>query len=1244
MNPQPNTAFWLQALGTLALQGTLVLAVAGVAQTWVTSPRWRRTAWLAALAGLALVLANALTGLDRKLATALAPQPKPVPQFVVRGNLPPPSGAPLPGLGDSELRAALTADPVFPAAPLEASPAVWWPAWVWLGGTLLVGLWSALPRLWLAWAWRQRTPGQPAETARRVAELAHQLGLRRRIRVISSPRLAGPIAFGVLRPSVGLPADFWTANSQSEQDAMLAHELAHLAARDPFWLAVADTLVALLWWHPLVWWGRRQFRAASEGAADEASLVVEDGPAVLAGCLVALASRWQRRGVLGLLGMAGFRSHLGRRVERLLGLRPGAQPLRPSAWKRLLLGAGSLAALAGAVALPWWMFPAHAGSGTTLLAALGEAVTRGAPPVTDPTGAPAALGDGGTGAAPSTATAPTNPTAPARQAVLTVQVPEVPGMQPKQVRTLSMDALTRRLAKLDRFSRVKCDPVGDDQIQVTLTPRDADPAGGTSTAAPPAELWAAVKRLVEHRGQLQFRAVHPASDDLLARNDCPDGYEVLSAAAATPGLPPRRSVVAREPIPGLGSTNITESAVIRDTPDSQPRVALTFDEAGKHRFAEITRENVGRAIAVVLDGGLLMAPRVNEPILGGKCEISGRFSEAEAGELAALLQHPLPAALRLTGLVQPVKAFNPAGTTPGAAYAPNAVGQVTFNSAVPGATATLVQDARLLYELGNLDEAKVKLNAALHASPDDPAARYYLRLVGEAESVRAGQAQRLAEGTPLLRPTDPSRAVGSATSPGAAIPTPASNATPDNALFTRTFRVNPNLLIEGLTNLGAAAGIPTNLPPQESLRRLMSAAGLDFAATNAPAISPASSDPTAAPGRSGKALFFNDRTGILLVRATLAELDTVEQLLQVLNSTPPQVTIEAKFVEVTMEDSQALGFDWYLGGMSFGTNQTVGPGGTATATNQGVWPGASGSGTSYAMSPEFIAYFGERGVEEVNRAAATLTGVMSDPQFKAVTRTLQQAGTNGVRQLTGDQLDWPGRQATNVSNIRVTAALGGTLSGILTDPQLRVVLRALEQRSGVDVLSAPRVTTLSGRQAQIQVVDIQSIVTGLNPDALNAPGASRTTNASPFTTAAIPAGPTLDIIPYVAADGYTIQLTVIPTVTEFLGYDEPPKDAKVRIWEGGKSRLVDPPLPRFRVRQMVTQAVVWDGQTLVLGGLVTEEPEKDRNGKPRKDGKSLRKQLLVFVTPTIVDPAGNRVHSAENLPYDPNRVPPQPRP
>src|SRR6266446_7942249 len=69
--------------------------------------------------------------------------------------------------------------------------------------------------------------------------------------------------------------------------------------------------------------------------------------------------------------------------------------------------------------------------------------------------------------------------------------------------------------------------------------------------------------------------------------------------------------------------------------------------------------------------------------------------------------------------------------------------------------------------------------------------------------------------------------------------------------------------------------------------------------------------------------------------------------------------------------------------------------------------------------------------------------------------------------------------------------LQGAWTAVLTDPQFRVVLRSLEQREGTDLLTAPRVTTLSGRQARIQSVDPQegvAISKRINPRALVPPG------------------------------------------------------------------------------------------------------------------------------------------------------------
>ncbi len=72
---------------------------------------------------------------------------------------------------------------------------------------------------------------------------------------------------------------------------MLAHELAHLARRDPAWQSAAMLACAVLWWQPLSWWSSRRLRAASEAAADEASMLLPDGPSQLAASLVSLAQR-----------------------------------------------------------------------------------------------------------------------------------------------------------------------------------------------------------------------------------------------------------------------------------------------------------------------------------------------------------------------------------------------------------------------------------------------------------------------------------------------------------------------------------------------------------------------------------------------------------------------------------------------------------------------------------------------------------------------------------------------------------------------------------------------------------------------------------------------------------------------------------------------------------------------------------------------------------------------------------------
>jgi general secretion pathway protein D len=300
-----------------------------------------------------------------------------------------------------------------------------------------------------------------------------------------------------------------------------------------------------------------------------------------------------------------------------------------------------------------------------------------------------------------------------------------------------------------------------------------------------------------------------------------------------------------------------------------------------------------------------------------------------------------------------------------------------------------------------------------------------------------------------------------------------------------------------------------------------------------------------------------------MVRATLQDLDAIEQAIQLLNTAPPQVVIEVKFAEISEDE---IGGAELLASIGYDLNMKV----TSPTTN----------------APPRTA--------SINSLSAPL------------------------------------------------------FTGILTPPQFRVILRKLEQQKGVDLLTTPKITTLSSRQAQIKDVDVKYIVTKIE-DSQNGPQPI----AERFEL-----GPILDVVPYVGADGYTIQMTIIPTLREFLGYyldaskkfqatflpgvEQPPEaDAKAAEQFSGATPFTSAmPLPIFRLRQVCASAIVWDGQTVVVGPGSIEVEDKSQHDAAGA-AKKIRKHLLVFVTPTIVDAAGNRVHSDQEMPFRQNAVPPQ---
>ena len=190
---------------------------------------------------------------------------------------------------------------------------------LWLGVAALLLLRNCLGRLHVGRLQRRFEPVDD-ERLPELARLAQRVGARRRVRFVQSDRLSGPVTYGILRPTIALPVDFSKRFGKRQQDVVLVHELAHVASWDAAWQLVADFVTCLLWWQPLLWWSRSRFRSACESAADEASLLLPDGPDLLAECLVDLGRFKADSSRPAWLWVAGGKSNLTDRVESLLRL------------------------------------------------------------------------------------------------------------------------------------------------------------------------------------------------------------------------------------------------------------------------------------------------------------------------------------------------------------------------------------------------------------------------------------------------------------------------------------------------------------------------------------------------------------------------------------------------------------------------------------------------------------------------------------------------------------------------------------------------------------------------------------------------------------------------------------------------------------------------------------------------------------------------------------------------------------
>jgi RNA polymerase sigma factor (sigma-70 family) len=207
-----------------------------------------------------------------------------------------------------------------------------------------------------------------------------------------------------------------------------------------------------------------------------------------------------------------------------------------------------------------------------------------------------------------------------------------------------------------------------------------------------------------------------------------------------------------------------------------------------------------------------------------------------------------------------------------------------------------------------------------------------------------------------------------------------------------------------------------------------------------------------------------------------------------------------------------------------------------------------------------------------------------------------------------------------------------TGAGILTSKNFSLVLKQLSSRDDVEALAEPEMTMLSGREVQMRATKTISVVTNFCRQEANG------TSSIVPQTENVETGPVLATIPRVLPDGYTIELPVIASVVVFLGYAQSTNTTPAYNSAGQE---IDVPTvsPQFRVQSTTNSVNLFDDQTLVFelkdNQVQTDAALAELDGsKPT----SLNQHMLVFVTATIVDPAGSRVHEGGCY----TNIPPQP--
>ena len=173
--------------------------------------------------------------------------------------------------------------------------------------------------------------------------------------------------------------------------------------------------------------------------------------------------------------------------------------------------------------------------------------------------------------------------------------------------------------------RRRIDPGGTKEITVVT-----EGSNRVLVEVPGVENPDALKKLIGQTARLEFKLVdQSANPQDVQQGRAPAGSQVLPMADGSGFIAVKRRVM-------VSGDQLVDAKQSFDQ-DGRPDIDITFNTAGARRFGRVTQENVNKPFAIILDDKVLSAPNINEPILGGRAQISGSFTVQSAHDLAVSL-------------------------------------------------------------------------------------------------------------------------------------------------------------------------------------------------------------------------------------------------------------------------------------------------------------------------------------------------------------------------------------------------------------------------------------------------------------------------------------------------------------------------------------------------------------------------------------------------------------------------------